>query len=312
MAAIPCAARCSARPVTSRPNSSGMPRRPIASDVFSLGAVLYHLLAGHAPFEGGSVAETLAHVAGAEVAPLPADVPRDLAAICARCLAREPAHRYATAADLARISVVSSPRVTPPSHGRLSPLEKRGTGAAAVPRSSALIVLLTAVTVVAFVMIDAARRSEIAARTRLEESLDRIELDHAEDLFRIGDSANALAPLMRVIRRNPAHPVAGRIAVFGCLGAVGLLGFCWRRSMNRAEYADREDDILCFLGRTITIDPIVDHRHSRLGRIGIRTQTWWYRFAADFLALVSIRHLFLLTMTVASYGLVPHSLALGR
>jgi serine/threonine-protein kinase len=73
------------------------------SDVYSLGAVLYELLGGE-PLFRGSAAEVLAQVPEREpVRPrrVNANVPRELEAICLKCLAKEPARRYATAADLA-------------------------------------------------------------------------------------------------------------------------------------------------------------------------------------------------------------------
>lgn len=71
-----------------------------AADLFSLGAILYHLLAGRAPFAAESVAQVLRNVE--ECAP-PAlhGIPCDLAAICMKCLEREPTLRYASAAALA-------------------------------------------------------------------------------------------------------------------------------------------------------------------------------------------------------------------
>jgi len=71
------------------------------SDVYALGVVAYQCLAGRLPFEGESLLQIALRHANDEPPPLPDDVPPAVRAVVARALAKEPAARFASAADLA-------------------------------------------------------------------------------------------------------------------------------------------------------------------------------------------------------------------
>ena len=75
-----------------------------ATDVYSLGAILYQLLTGRPPFEGESGAAVIHKVVRDEpIRPRRLDrrIPPALETICLTCLEKEPQHRYASAASLA-------------------------------------------------------------------------------------------------------------------------------------------------------------------------------------------------------------------
>jgi serine/threonine protein kinase len=73
------------------------------ADVWSVGAMLYKLLAGRAPFQGPSDAATLTRLlSGTPPEPLPPEVPASVSDVVLRALAHSPAARFATALDLQR------------------------------------------------------------------------------------------------------------------------------------------------------------------------------------------------------------------
>jgi hypothetical protein len=112
--------------------------KTVRSDLYSLGAVLFHLLTGRYPVEAGSV-EGLrsAHAEGRTrpIRDLRPDIPAPLAACVGRALARDPEARFGSAGDLER-ALLDSLRGTAGARRRLS---RPAAVAAALAATAALV-----------------------------------------------------------------------------------------------------------------------------------------------------------------------------
>jgi Flp pilus assembly protein TadD/TolB-like protein len=118
------------------------------SDQFSLGVILYELLAGRRPFEEATAAETMAAIIRTEPRPLSAvnpSVPPDIGRVVTRLLSKEPLQRYGSTLDLARdlhelrdrLTLGSGRRSTLPKMPRV--VARRAVPIAAIATSLALL-----------------------------------------------------------------------------------------------------------------------------------------------------------------------------
>ncbi len=75
-------------------------KRTVQTDIWSVGIVLYALLADKLPFPQEHPSERMFAILTKEFAPLPPDVPQTLQRIVAKSLAKQPEHRYRTTSEM--------------------------------------------------------------------------------------------------------------------------------------------------------------------------------------------------------------------
>jgi eukaryotic-like serine/threonine-protein kinase len=78
-----------------------------ATDIYALGAVGYHCLAGRPPFDGDNALQVALRHLEDEPDALPDDVPEPVRALISRAMAKHPADRFASAAEMATAAVAA-------------------------------------------------------------------------------------------------------------------------------------------------------------------------------------------------------------
>jgi serine/threonine-protein kinase len=176
--------------------AGALERIGLACDVYSLGATLYCLITGRAPFESDSVQEVLRAVReGVFPPPRQVDrlIPRALEAICLRAMALEPRDRYPTARALAED--IERWMADEPVSARREPMAERIVRAMRRRRTTvtaaAAAMLVALVGSVVVLTVQAQANHDLAAandreRARFDLAMESIQTFHAsvsEDLM---------------------------------------------------------------------------------------------------------------------------------
>ena len=88
-------------PIYMAPEQFGGEPVAASGDLYALGTMLYEMLTGQPPFAGRDLVQTIRAIREDEPAPLPDDVPHDLAKLVLCLLQKDPAKRHECAEDIA-------------------------------------------------------------------------------------------------------------------------------------------------------------------------------------------------------------------
>ena len=196
-----------------------------ASDVYSLGAIFYELLTGSPPFVAENIPSLLRKIVDEEPV-RPGGIDRDLTTICLKCLEKEPARRYATAAAIAED--LERWEQGEPILARLAPPTERVLKWARRRPAMAALIMVTVAALVGGAVLQLANDATLRRErdyARAQERTTRQNL-YAADMF-LAHSAIEDGNLALAKQRLEAHrPSAGQ---------EDLRGFEWRYLWQRCR-----------------------------------------------------------------------------
>lgn len=265
------------------------------TDVYALGATLYHVLTGRAPFHAATAVETLRQVIDEEPAPprqVNASIDRDLETICLKCLQKEPSRRYDSAEvladDLRRylegIPILARPVGTVERTWRWC--RRNPALATSVTLAATFLVVALVVTAVAYVQTRAALTATKAAQEQERKTVDKFFTDVSQETLL---HQPGLQPLRQKLLRNAldqyqqllsqrgdepgirdelalAHFRAGGIAEEIDSPRQALAAYGRARQMQQQILSERPDDRLRLqqLGNTLNAIGRVWHKLGKL------------------------------------------------